>query len=264
MLCALAVFSLVVGIFVSWIRIRARQLPVDVSRNVLFVTAHPDDELMFFGPTLLSEIRARAERPGVTSTKVHLLCLSQGDFYGDGHRRGKELADACLYLCGDTKRHADVFRLEVLNDEHLPDSPDVNWPAEAVIKHVVEYISEHEITKVITFDASGVSCHPNHQAIHHAFSQLKAKYIPTAVELWQLQTVPLWRKYSSWLDVLFTSLLQQPTDRRRTLPIHLLTFSEYLHLFQSLRRHRSQMLWFRYLYAATSRYMLINSLTQLD
>lgn len=257
------VLFFVIGIFISWCLIRIKQLPIDVSQNVLFLTAHPDDELMFFGPTLLSEIRARTRLHNSTS-KVHLLCLSQGDFYGDGHRRGEELADACLHLCGNSKRQqeVDVFRLKVLNDEHLPDSPGVNWPAEAVLKHVNDYIGAHQITKVITFDASGVSSHPNHVAIHRALCQLKQTSSLTGVELWQLQSLPLWRKYLSWLDVLLTLAEQESTDRR--LQIHLLTPGEYLHIFNSLRRHRSQMLWFRYLYAFTSRYMLINSLTELE
>lgn len=256
------ILFIVVGIFISWYLIRIKQLPVDVSHNVLFVTAHPDDELMFFGPTLLSEIRARTDHQNSTS-KVHLLCLSQGDFYGDGHRRGEELADACLHLCGNSKRQqeTDVFRLKVLNDEHLPDSPSVNWPVEKVLKHVNDYIRDHKITKVITFDASGVSCHPNHIAIHQALCQLN-QLESSKVERWQLQSLPLWRKYSSWFDVLFTFADQEYTDRH--LQIHLLTPGEYLHVVNSLRRHRSQMLWFRYLYAFTSRYMLVNSLTVIE
>lgn len=41
-------------------------------RRVLIVTAHPDDECMFFGPTILS----LAKRPNCT---VYLLCLSNGE-----------------------------------------------------------------------------------------------------------------------------------------------------------------------------------------
>lgn len=40
-------------------------------RRVLIVTAHPDDEAMFFGPTILS----LANRPNCT---IYLLCLSNG------------------------------------------------------------------------------------------------------------------------------------------------------------------------------------------
>jgi hypothetical protein len=39
-------------------------------QNILLVTAHPDDECMFFLPTLRQSQRARC--------KVHVLCLSTG------------------------------------------------------------------------------------------------------------------------------------------------------------------------------------------
>lgn len=41
-------------------------------RRVLIVTAHPDDECMFFGPTILS----LAKRSNCT---IYLLCLSNGE-----------------------------------------------------------------------------------------------------------------------------------------------------------------------------------------
>lgn len=40
------------------------------SKRVLLVTAHPDDESMFFGPTLVNIIRDGID--------VYLLCLSNG------------------------------------------------------------------------------------------------------------------------------------------------------------------------------------------
>lgn len=41
-------------------------------KRVLFVIAHPDDESMFFGPTILT----LTQRP---NCEVHLLCLSNGN-----------------------------------------------------------------------------------------------------------------------------------------------------------------------------------------
>ena len=43
------------------------------AKRVLLVIAHPDDETMFFGPTMLNLSR----REG---TEVYLLCLSNGDY----------------------------------------------------------------------------------------------------------------------------------------------------------------------------------------
>ena len=44
----------------------------EIDRNVLFVIAHPDDEAMFFVPTILS-------LNGYSGYKLHLLCLSSGN-----------------------------------------------------------------------------------------------------------------------------------------------------------------------------------------
>jgi N-acetylglucosaminylphosphatidylinositol deacetylase len=50
---------------------RSTQLPEKASR-VLLVTAHPDDECMFFGPTLIALKRK-------TNCRIFVLCLSRGE-----------------------------------------------------------------------------------------------------------------------------------------------------------------------------------------
>ena len=49
-----------------------RRSQLFLSGRVLFVTAHPDDECMFFGPTILSAARLNRDAP------PYLLCLSPG------------------------------------------------------------------------------------------------------------------------------------------------------------------------------------------
>ena len=44
-------------------------------KNILFVTAHPDDEAMFFVPTIMNLKKFY---------NIHLLCLSTGNFDGIG------------------------------------------------------------------------------------------------------------------------------------------------------------------------------------
>ena len=55
---------------------RPRASPFKPNDRVLIVTAHPDDECMFFGPTLCH----LADR----DIKAKVLCLSTGNFYGKG------------------------------------------------------------------------------------------------------------------------------------------------------------------------------------
>uniref|UniRef100_A0A9L0SPU5 N-acetylglucosaminylphosphatidylinositol deacetylase n=1 Tax=Equus caballus TaxID=9796 RepID=A0A9L0SPU5_HORSE len=59
------------------------------SRSLL-VIAHPDDEAMFFAPTVLGLARLRH--------RVSLLCFSAGNYYNQGEIRKKELLQSCDVL----------------------------------------------------------------------------------------------------------------------------------------------------------------------
>nr|XP_051680420.1 N-acetylglucosaminyl-phosphatidylinositol de-N-acetylase isoform X5 [Oryctolagus cuniculus] len=64
-------------------------LPGAGSRSLL-VIAHPDDEAMFFAPTVLGLGRLRH--------RVSLLCFSAGNYYNQGEIRKKELLQSCGVL----------------------------------------------------------------------------------------------------------------------------------------------------------------------
>lgn len=57
------------------------------SQNLLLVTAHPDDEAMFFAPTILS-------LTGKPSINLFHLCLSSGNADGLGETRKTELKNS--------------------------------------------------------------------------------------------------------------------------------------------------------------------------
>lgn len=73
--------------------------------RVLLLTAHPDDECMFFAPTLLTlskDVSEKSTSPDMlerdgrelgleTSADVYSLCLSSGDADGLGETRKREL-----------------------------------------------------------------------------------------------------------------------------------------------------------------------------
>ena len=64
-------------VVLSWLRVRAAAGATlkDLTGRVLLITAHPDDECMFFAPIVLSLARSvRAE--------LFLLCLSEGKWCG--------------------------------------------------------------------------------------------------------------------------------------------------------------------------------------
>ena len=64
--------------------------------GALLVIAHPDDECMFFTPTVLG-----LARQGITA---HVLCLSTGNFDGLGATRSLELRASCVALGVDERQ----------------------------------------------------------------------------------------------------------------------------------------------------------------
>ena len=60
------------------------------SKSVLLIIAHPDDEAMFFGPTL-----SRLVKAGVN---IRVICFSNGNAHGLGKVREKELAGSLARL----------------------------------------------------------------------------------------------------------------------------------------------------------------------
>ena len=89
-------------------------------KSVLLVTSHPDDESMFFGPTIQAAKRMGAQ--------VHILCLSTGDADGLGEVRAKELDSAGAHL--------GVTSVDLVDDSALRDGFDEKWPVEAVAARV--------------------------------------------------------------------------------------------------------------------------------
>lgn len=80
--------------------------------RILLLTAHPDDECMFFAPTLLA-LSGFARRPTpsviqspvVRSHELYSLCLSSGDAHGLGEVRKQELAASLDVLGIPQQRH---------------------------------------------------------------------------------------------------------------------------------------------------------------
>jgi len=128
----------------------------------LLVTAHPDDESMFFLPTL---------RHLKNRNNAHILCLSTGDFgSSDGKIRTKELQIACELI---------GWGCTVIDDDRLKDGPNEVWNRDAIADQILDCIKLSVVRKatdidkvvndnaklnlnILTFDNKGVSSHPNH------------------------------------------------------------------------------------------------------
>ncbi|TQS31802.1 hypothetical protein Golomagni_07905, partial [Golovinomyces magnicellulatus] len=147
------------------------QFPTLRNKRICLLIAHPDDEAMFFAPTVLALTRPE------TGNHVKILCLSTGDADGLGDVRRKELVKSGLTL--GLRDEEDVMVLDRPND--FPDSMTVTWQESKVSSLLSEAFAPQvgkqkrsdssqptaNIDVIITFDQGGVSSHPNHISLYH-------------------------------------------------------------------------------------------------
>ncbi|XP_004779929.1 N-acetylglucosaminyl-phosphatidylinositol de-N-acetylase isoform X1 [Mustela nigripes] len=146
----------------SWERMRSQEpagVPGDGSKTLL-VIAHPDDEAMFFAPTLLGLARLRH--------RLSLLCFSAGNYYNQGEMRKKELLQSCDVL------GIPRSSIMIIDNRDFPDDPGVQWDTERVAGTLLQHVEANGINLVVTFDAGGVSGHRNHVALYAAVRVLGA------------------------------------------------------------------------------------------
>nr|XP_044601443.1 N-acetylglucosaminyl-phosphatidylinositol de-N-acetylase isoform X1 [Equus asinus] len=162
------------------------------SRSLL-VIAHPDDEAMFFAPTVLGLARLRH--------RVSLLCFSAGNYYNQGEIRKKELLQSCDVL------GIPPSGVRIIDNRDFPDDPGVQWDTQRVASVLLWHIEENGINLVVTFDAGGVSGHSNHVALYAAVRTLHSEgRLPKGCSVLTLQSVNVLRKYISLLDLPFSLL----------------------------------------------------------
>lgn len=218
---------------------RRRSLPK--SRRALLIVAHPDDETMFFAPTLHG-LR-------LSGSAIYMLCISTGNSGGIGVKRKYELAKAFAI------HGLSLDNLTILDYEKFQDG-FVRWSKEELARVVLRYMQVLDVDTVITFDGYGISAHPNHIACFRAMQYLYTHgLIPAGVQVFILESVPVWRKYVIPLDGLISSC--HSTFFYISSPVI------YFVTLRAMWAHRSQMLWFRYLYMIFSRYILINTLKRI-
>uniref|UniRef100_A0A8C7EEP6 N-acetylglucosaminylphosphatidylinositol deacetylase n=1 Tax=Nothoprocta perdicaria TaxID=30464 RepID=A0A8C7EEP6_NOTPE len=122
--------------------------------RALLVTAHPDDEALFFAPTAL--------RLGRGGARAALLCCSAGNYYNQGEIRKKELEQSCLLL------GIPAANVTVVDHRDFPDNPALHWDTQLLATLVLKHIEANNINLVVTFDAGGVSGHANHTSLYTA------------------------------------------------------------------------------------------------
>lgn len=206
------------------------------NKHVLFVTAHPDDECMFFGPTL---------RYFKSVGQVFLLCLSNGNADGLGEVREQELQDS------SKKMGLPPSNLHISDHPGLQDGMRNTWSAEHVTEEVVKFARQCKPDIIITFDRYGVSGHPNHIAVFRGVVHaLKTQQLSSETLLYTLDSVNIIRKYSSFLDCFLSSMGKVYS---------IASLKDIVTIQSAMKYHKSQLSWFRRLYVVFSRYMVVNT-----
>mmetsp|Transcript_19063 Transcript_19063/g.53353 ORF Transcript_19063/g.53353 Transcript_19063/m.53353 type:complete len:272 (+) Transcript_19063:100-915(+) len=260
---AVAVFVSLVALAASWLIGRPNgpkslQAFLSASDRVLLVIAHPDDESMFFAPTVLS-LRA-AQVP------IFILCLSTGNAGGRGNSRQRELLRAC------EKLNVPKENVAIIDDPQLQDGMKTVWPEQVVQKQVHLCAVNNNTNKVITFDERGVSGHPNHISTfygvwaYYAWRSRVSSVQNDAVisslpplTVFTLETTSLVRKYMGLLDIVASRLCAQQSQKCS----FVVNPQPYIGVL-AMMQHRSQLVWYRWLFIMLSRYTYVNTLSMLE
>lgn len=251
-------------------------LPIQNS-NVYFIIGHPDDEVMFFSPSLIEMNKKKH------NNRVKLICFSRGD--AENESMGKVRTEE-LFQSGRIMgiRDSDITVLDKFKD-----GMDEKWDIND-IKNTLDSIigpKHKEPLVLVTFDEHGVSNHPNHISLYHGtmkffhshFSKKSGNH-----KLYTLKSLNFWEKYSFnvltnvelFVDhlskILISNILNikvnisffNHTINNKTIKI----YSDLNMLSVSYAAmsygHYSQMVWFRYGWLILSRYLTFNHLTQID
>ncbi|KAJ8081813.1 N-acetylglucosaminyl-phosphatidylinositol de-N-acetylase [Marasmius tenuissimus] len=212
-------------------------------QKLLVLTAHPDDECLFFSPTILA-LHKLAD--------VFSMCVSNGNSDGPGDIRKQELEKSLDVLGVEPSRRL------ILDHPTLQDNITVSWDVSILSDVVKPFVLDNNIDTILTFDEGGISGHPNHKSLPEAMKVMLAMFEDSQrrPKLYSLVTVPLPSKYISILAPVLAKLRLRVSDTKS------ITFvagiDEYRLALRAMRQHWSQLVWFRWLNVMFSRYMWVN------
>ncbi|KAL4802230.1 putative deacetylase LmbE-like domain-containing protein [Aspergillus unguis] len=272
----------------------ARTFPQLYGKRICLLIAHPDDEAMFFAPTLLALTKPEL------GNHVKILCLSSGDADGLGHIRRDELKASAKHL--GIRGDSDVLVLDdprfqdgmgnewaksdiasLLSMTFAPNSPSASSSTSSARKRKGNsQAPSATIDVLLTFDKGGISNHINHRSLYHGARHFLANLMKDAsgyscpVTLYTLTTTNLLRKYIGVMDAPFTMVKgvlsglfssssgSSSPKKKEECPPKLLfvsSVSEWMTAQSAMvKAHKSQMVWFRWGWIGIGRYMVVNDL----
>lgn len=267
------------------------------NKNIVLLIGHPDDEAMFFGPSLIAMVSP------VNRNRVRIICLSNGNAVGLGKTRERELLNSALRL--GIRSDEDVY---VKDDLRFQDGAQNDWKKEDIAEFLSQRFAPHTAADqaaatssltsdqrseqrlmqpmddkamflsssidtpdvIVTFDPQGISSHPNHSACYHGavhFVTCSNNQPTRKIALYTLTSISIFRKYISVLDapisLLLSSLQLKPgaTTAKADRVLFVSGLRDYARAFGAMvLAHKTQMVWFRWGWIITGRYMVVNDL----
>ena len=155
--------------------------------SVLLITAHPDDEIMFYTPTikyLLSK-----------NINIKILCLSNGNYDGLGEKREIEF--------DNVSRELNLSSNVILNIPELQDNIKKKWDAKIVAEMIDDFMRKNpDIKTIITFDMYGVTKHPNHiscnDGLKYYLKENRDKCLENNIKIYELDSFNFVLQYT-WI-----------------------------------------------------------------
>lgn len=150
---------------------------ISSSGSVLLIIAHPDDEIMFWTPTIKYLMSY--------NLTIKILCLSNGNYYGIGEIREKEFYNVAKEL--------KMEESQILNIPELQDNINIKWDPNVVSKQIQDFLALNKDVKIIlTFDNNGVTKHPNHiscnEGLKNYVNNNKEELIKNGIQIYFLDS----------------------------------------------------------------------------
>ncbi|KAJ5433022.1 N-acetylglucosaminyl-phosphatidylinositol de-N-acetylase [Penicillium daleae] len=262
-----------------------RSFPRLRNKRICLLIAHPDDEAMFFSPTVLALTKPEL------GNHLKILCFSTGDADGLGETRAKELQKSALLL--GIRDESDVFIVD--DPTRFPDSMTATWAADQITSLLASAFSPDlaatlngtakknpkkaptaSIDVLVTFDQNGISNHPNHRSLYHGAVHFLRTLMTDKegfncpVTLYTLTSTSMLRKYAGVLDAPYSMLLgvlgnlfggKKSGENGPGRLLFVSSVGEWLTAQSAMvMGHKSQMVWFRWGWITIGRYMTVNDL----
>ncbi|KAF7457832.1 N-acetylglucosaminyl-phosphatidylinositol de-N-acetylase [Cryptosporidium felis] len=134
--------------------------------TICLVIAHPDDETLFFTPTL--------RRVCGVNSQLCVFCLTNGRLHAKPQYLGKGgwstgVAEGGLWQKFSKRSGTEsVNNVKILFNDQIQDQPSYRWPSTEVIREIETFVEENKVQAIITFDEFGISGHTNHISINES------------------------------------------------------------------------------------------------